>query len=229
MIRILIVDDHEVVRLGLRSALDTADDFQIVAEAATAAEAVSEARSARPDVVLMDVRLGPGDDAGGINACRTIRDELPEVAVLMFSSFSGRDAVLASIMAGASSYLTKNLGLAELRDAIRSAAKGESLLDPKVTAQVLDQLRALSSGKRPADKPLSGREREVLGLVALGLTNREIGERLFVSEHTVRNHVASILNKLGLSRRVQAATYAVREGIADDDGQSDSVAGSDGA
>jgi DNA-binding NarL/FixJ family response regulator len=229
MIRILIVDDHEVVRLGLRSALDTADDFRIVAEAATAAEAVSEARSVRPDVVLMDVRLGPGDDAGGINACRTIRDELPEVAVLMFSSFSGRAAVLASIMAGASGYLTKNLGLAELRDAIRSAAKGESLLDPKVTAQVLEQLRALSSGKRPADKPLSEREREVLGLVAKGLTNREIGERLFVSEHTVRNHVASILNKLGLSRRVQAATYAVREGIADDDGRPEGVPGSDGA
>ncbi len=227
MIRILIVDDHEVVRLGLRSALDSADDFRIVAEAATADDAVDEARSARPDVVLMDVRLGPGDDAGGIDACRTIRSELPEVTVLMFSSFSDRAAVLASIMAGASGYLTKNLGLAELRDAIRSAAKGQSLLDPKVTAQVLDQLRALSSGKRSAQQPLSDREREVLGLVAKGLTNREIGERLFVSEHTVRNHVASILNKLGLSRRVQAATYAVREGIADDGSLPEDVPGSE--
>ncbi len=229
MIRILIVDDHEVVRLGLRSALDSADDFQIVAEAATADEAVAGARSAHPDVVLMDVRLGPGDDAGGIDACRTIRSELPEVTVLMFSSFSDRAAVLASIMAGASGYLTKNLGLAELRDAIRSAARGQSLLDPTVTAQVLDQLRALSSGKRPAEQPLSDREREVLGLVARGLTNREIGERLFVSEHTVRNHVASILNKLGLSRRVQAATYAVREGIADDESLTEDAPGSEDA
>jgi len=229
MIRILIVDDHEVVRLGLRSALETADDFQIVAEAATADDAINQTRSARPDIVLMDVRLGPGQESGGIDACRTIRSELPEVTVLMFSSFSDRDAVLASIMAGASGYLTKNLGLAELRDAIRSAAKGQSLLDPSVTAQVLDQLKELSSGKRSADQPLSDREREVLALVAKGLTNREIGESLFVSEHTARNHVASILNKLGLSRRVQAATYAVREGIADDTSPPEGVSGSPNA
>ena len=116
-------------------------------------------------------------------------------------------------MAGASSYLTKNLGLAELRDAIRSAAKGESLLDPKVTAQVLDQLRALSSGKRPADKPLSGREREVLGLVALGLTNREIGERLFVSEHTVRNQVDRLKELVGVRWRPALVAWAWKHGI----------------
>lgn len=217
-IRVLIVDDHEVVRLGLRSALDLVEDVDLVGEAAAAQEAVERARALRPDVVLMDVRLGPEGDSGGIEACRAIRSEVPETRVLMFSSFSDRDAVVASIVSGAVGYLTKNLGLPQLLDALRATVKGQSLLDPEVTAPVLEQLRGLSSGESSPDQPLSKREREVLALVARGLTNRQIAERLYVSDHTVRNHVSNILNKLGLSRRVEAATYAVREGIVDEDG-----------
>lgn len=217
-IRVLIVDDHEVVRQGLRSALDLVEDVEFVGEAAAAEEAVERARALRPDVVLMDVRLGPEGDRGGIEACRAIRSEVPETRVLMFSSFSDRDAVVASILSGASGYLTKNLGLPQLLDALRATADGRSLLDPEVTGPVLERLRSLSSSESSPEQPLSRREREVLALVARGLTNREIAGRLYVSEHTVRNHVANILNKLGLSGRVEAATYAVREGIADEDG-----------
>lgn len=216
-IRVLIVDDHEVVRLGLRSALEIAEDIELVGTAATVDEAVQSASALRPDVVLMDVRLGPGDGSGGIDACREIRTESPRTRVLMFSSFSDRDAVEASILAGASGYLTKNLGLSHLLDALRATSRGESPLDPAVTAPVLDRLRRLSAGEGSPEQALSDREREVLALVAQGLTNGEIAEQLHVSTHTVRNHVTNILGKLGVSRRVEAATFAVREGIVDND------------
>jgi two-component system response regulator DevR len=217
-IRLLIVDDHEVVRLGLQTALDGIDDVIVAGEAPNAERALEEARASKPDVVLMDVRLDGKDDTSGIDACRTIRSALPETQVLMFSSYSDEDAVLASIMAGAAGYITKNLSRTQLLESIRAAARGDSLLDPKVTGPVLDQLRTLS--RTPKDSPLSGREEEVLALVAEGLTNREIAERLVLSEHTVRSHVANLLSKLGLSRRAQAAAYAVREGIITDDGTS---------
>jgi len=210
-LRLLIVDDHEVVRLGLRTALDGVEGITVAGEAATAGEAVDKAHALRPAVVLMDVRLSGELDTSGIEACRAIRDDLPETQVLMFSSYSDDDAVFASIMAGAAGYITKNLGRAQLVEALRAAARGDSLLDPKVTGPVLQQLRTLSD--TPKESPLSHREEEVLALVAQGMTNREIAENLVLSEHTVRSHVANLLGKLGLSRRVQAAAYAAREGI----------------
>lgn len=216
-IRILVVDDHEVVRIGLRSALENADDLMVAGEAATVGEAVEQARALLPDLVLMDVRLGGEGDTGGIEATRAIRAESPDARVVMFSSYGDREAVLASVLAGAAGYLTKNIGRAPLLNALRAAARGESLLVPEVTAPILEQLRELAKEPPAQESPLSAREREVLALIAQGMTNREIAEQLVLSEHTVRNHVASVLNKLGLSRRVQAAAYAAREGIAPKD------------
>ncbi len=212
--RILIVDDHEVVRAGLRTVLEGAEDLSVVGEAATAEEAVARAQAIRPDLVLMDVRLGPKGDAGGIEACRAVRSELPESHVLMFSSYGDREAVVASLLAGADGYLTKNVGRAQLLDALRAVARGESLLDPKVTGPLVDRLKELSAKEQPSDDPLSPREREVLALIARGLTNKEIAEDLVISEHTARNHVTNILDKLGLSRRAEAAVYATRLGLA---------------
>jgi DNA-binding NarL/FixJ family response regulator len=214
-IHVLIVDDHEVLRLGLRSALDGIEDIAIAGEAANATEAIDKAHALRPDVILMDVRLEGDNDASGIEACRAVSSELPGARVVMFSSFGDREAVEASIMAGAAGYLTKNIGRSQLIEAIRATARGESLLDPSVTAPVLERLRSFSEGQAATGPALSAREREVLVLVAEGLTNKEIAERLVVSEHTARNHVANILSKLGLSRRVQAATYAARLGVTD--------------
>lgn len=211
--RILVVDDHEVVRTGLRTVLEDAGDLTIVGEAATAEEAIARARALHPDVVLMDVRLGGEGDAAGIEACRAIRSELQETRVLMFSSYGEREAVVASILAGASGFVTKNVARAQLLEALRAVAKGESLLDPKVTGLVLDRLKQLSAKERAPDDPLSPREREVLALIARGLTNRQIAGELVISEHTARNHVTSILDKLGLSRRAEAAAYAARLGL----------------
>ena len=213
MIRILVVDDHEVVRLGLQSALDSAEDFRIVGEAATADEAIAETRSARPDVVLMDVRLGPGEDTGGIDACRTIRSELPEVTVLMFSSFSDRDAVLASIMAGAAGYLLKDAQPQELALAIRTVHSGEALLHPSIAAKLMHEYAEDESrGKKDV---LTPRELEVLRHLARGMSNKEIAKSLVLSEKTVKTHVSNILQKLDLADRTQAALYAVRHGLAD--------------
>ncbi len=212
-IRILVVDDHEVVRTGLRTLLADAEGLVFAGEATTADEAVARAQAIRPDLVLMDVRLGAEGDVGGIEACREIRSALPETRVLMFSSYGEREAVVSSIMAGAAGYLTKNVARAQLLDALRAVARGESLLDSKVTAPLLDRLKELSAREEPSDDPLSPREREVLALIARGLTNREIAEELTISEHTARNHVTSILDKLGLSRRAEAAVYAARLGL----------------
>jgi DNA-binding NarL/FixJ family response regulator len=212
-IRILVVDDHEVVRAGLQTVLQDADDLDVVGEAATADEAVARARALRPGLVLMDVRLGEGGNAGGIEACRAIRSELPETKVLMFSSYGEREAVVASILAGAAGYVTKNVARAQLLEALRAVARGDSLLDPKVTGLLLDKLKELSAREPPPDDPLSPREREVLARIARGLTNREIAEELVISEHTARNHVTSILDKLGFSRRAEAAAYAARLGL----------------
>ena len=212
-IRILIVDDHEVVRAGLRTVLEDAEDLSVVGEAANAQDAVTRAQALRPDVVLMDVRMGGEGDAGGIEACRAIRSEQPETRVLMFSSYGERATVVASILAGAAGYVTKNVGRAQLLEALRAVARGESLLDSKVTGPLLERLKELSAKERPSDDPLSPREREVLALIARGLTNRQIAEQLVISEHTARNHVTSILDKLGLSRRAEAAAYAARLGL----------------
>jgi DNA-binding NarL/FixJ family response regulator len=212
-IRILIVDDHAVVRRGLQAVLEDEEGLEVVGEAASGRESVMKARALRPDVVLMDIRMGAGEDASGIDACRQIRSELPDTQVIMFTSYGERESVLSSIMAGATGFLTKNVGHAQLVEAIRAAGRGESLLDPSVTRDVIDRLAQLSKAPRKPEDVLSEREKEVLLLIAQGCTNKEIGTRLFVSPYTARNHVIRILDKLGLSRRSEAAAEAVKLGL----------------
>ncbi len=214
-LRILVVDDHAIVRRGLRAVLDE-EGLQVIAEAATAREAVDKAMTLRPDVVLMDIRLGEQDEAGGIEACREIRSELADTQVIMFTSYGQRESVLSSIMAGAVGFLTKNIGHAQLVEAIRAVGRGESLLDPSVTRDVIQRLVELSKTQETAEDRLSERERQVLLLIAQGYTNKEIAAELVVSPFTARNHVIRILNKLGLSRRSEAAAEAVRLGLLGD-------------
>jgi DNA-binding NarL/FixJ family response regulator len=213
-VRVLVVDDHEVVRLGLQTALEDVEDINIVGQAATAQEAVAGANRLRPDVVLMDVRLGDEHDQSGIDACRELMSGDTGVKVLMFSSFGERELVLAAIMSGAIGYLTKNVRRSELVDALHTAARGDSLLDPRVVAPVLEQLKSVSQEQvRTTDGGLTAREQEVLSLIAEGITNRQIAERLVISEHTARNHVGNILGKLGFRSRAEAAVYATRLGL----------------
>ncbi len=215
--RVMVVDDHEVVRLGLQATLEPEDDLELVGEAGNAEAALREAEVVRPDVVLMDVRM-PG--TSGIEACRLLRERLPDTRVLMLTSFGDEEAVLASIMAGASGYLLKNTGRRELLRAVRAAAKGESQLDPSVTGRVLTRLRDLTEMEEDRESAvLSDREKEVLALVARGRTNKEIAAELFISENTARNHVSRILSKLGLARRSEAATFAAQHGLLDEDGR----------
>jgi two-component system response regulator DevR len=210
-IRIMIVDDHEVVRVGLRTLLDLEGDMTVIGQAGGSEMAVSEARRLHPDVVLMDIRLGAVD---GIETCRLIRSELPETKVLMLTSFGTQEAVLGSLMAGASGFLLKNVSHDELARAVRTVANGDSLLDPKVTRAVTDRLVQLAEqGEHPLLRELSNREREVLGLVAHGKTNREIADALVISESTARNHVSHVLEKLGVRRRSEAAALAAQIGL----------------
>jgi two-component system response regulator DevR len=213
-LRVLVVDDHEVVRAGLRAVLESEEGIQVIGEAGTTREAVEKAHALKPDVVLLDVRLGEEGDVGGIEACRDIRSDLPQTRVLMFSSYGETETVVSSLLAGASGYLMKNVGRSQLISALRAVGQGESLLDPSVTKPVLDRLVELSASAKK-DDPLSDREKEVLLLVAKGRTNREIAEALVISEHTARNHVTHILDKLGLSRRSEAAAYAAKLGLLD--------------
>ncbi len=210
-IRVLLVDDHEVVRFGLRSMLELEPDIEVAGEAADGDAAVKAAERLRPAVVIMDVRMGRMD---GIAACRELRSRLPEAGVLMLTSFGTDEAVLAALMAGASGFLLKNAGRADLLRAVREIAQGRSLLDPTVTGNVTRKLVELASrAEHPAVAQLSQREREVLVLVAQGLTNREVADRLVISEATARNHVSHIFEKLGLNRRSEAAAFAVRAGL----------------
>jgi two-component system response regulator DevR len=210
-IRLMIVDDHEVVRLGMRAAFELENDIAIVGEASNGAEAVAKVGVLAPQVILMDVRM---ERMGGIEACREIKSIAPSITILMITSFTDEEAVFASVMAGASGYLLKNVSRAELLKAIRLAASGQSLLDPTLTKQAVTRMTTLSKGttQTPGDE-LTDREREVLGLVARGYTNKQIAETLFVSEKTARNHVSHILEKLGLARRSEAAVYAVEHKI----------------
>ena len=216
-LRIMLVDDHEVVRAGLRAVLSVEPDLEVVGEAADAREAIDRATLLRPDVVLMDVRLGGPEDIGGVEACREIRSAIPETGVLMFSSFGERETVLSAIVAGAAGYLTKNVARAQLVAGIRAVGQGQSLLDSAVTGPILQRLVELSQASPRADDVLSQREKEVLLLIAKGNTNREIAAALVISEHTARNHVTHILDKLGLSRRSEAAAFAARLGLLDED------------
>jgi len=203
-IRTILVDDHEVVRKGLRAMLEAQDDIEVVAEAATAAEAVSKAKAIRPDVVVMDVRL---PDESGVIACRDIRSALPATAVLMLTSFSDDQALFDSIMAGAAGYVLKQIKGGELVDGIRRIAAGESLLDPAVTTRVLDRVRNPQADEDPRLARLTPTELRILEMIAEGHTNREIGERIHLAEKTIKNYVSTILSKLQMSRRAEAAAY----------------------
>ena len=214
MIRILLVDDHEIVRTGLRAMFELEDDMEVVGEAGDGESAIAAASSLSPDVIVMDIRMGGGID--GIDACREIKSVHPRTGVLMLTSFGTDEAVFAALMAGASGFLLKNTGRSELLRAIRLIAGGQSLLDPAVTGRVTRKLVELAQGSGPDElAELSGREREVLVLVAKGMTNREIAAQLVISDATARNHVSHILEKLGLSRRTEAATLATRLGLLD--------------
>ncbi|MDE3111668.1 MAG: response regulator transcription factor [Chloroflexota bacterium] len=206
-IRILICDDHEIVRQGLRALLDEEPTFDVVADVATAADAVSASHSLQPDVVIMDVRL---PDATGIEACREIRQERPDVRVLMLTSYPDTDAVISSIVAGARGFLLKEARAEVFVDAIRRVSAGESLLDPAVTAPVFERMRRLPSFEDPGFASLTEQERRILNMIAEGGSNREIADAMFLSEKTVKNYVSHILGKLDLRRRSEAAAYMAR-------------------
>lgn len=201
---VFVLDDHEIVRRGLRELLEAEGDITIVGEAGTAAAATVEVPRARPDVLVLDVQLPDGD---GIEVCREIRSEAPEVACLMLTAFADDEAVYAAIMAGAAGYVLKQVDSAGLVDAVRWVGRGESLLDPAVTARVLERMRG---GPEVRLAGLSPQESRILDLIAEGLTNRQIGERMWLAEKTVRNYVSNLLAKLGMSRRSEAAAYAAR-------------------
>jgi DNA-binding NarL/FixJ family response regulator len=207
-LRLLVVDDHEVVRQGLVSVLDRREGFEVVAQADTAAEAVAQARRYEPDIVVMDVRL---PDGSGIEACREIRAELPATRVVMLTSYPDEQAVFSAIIAGASGYLLKQIRARDLVAALEAVGRGESLLDPVVTEKVLERVRRMASGGM--DDELSGltaQERKILVLVADGKTNKEIAAEVFLSDKTVKNYVSSILSKLNLERRAQAAAFMAK-------------------
>jgi DNA-binding NarL/FixJ family response regulator len=201
---VLLCDDHEVVREGLRTLLSRHADMAVVGEAGSMKEVIEAAAKAKPDVIIMDVRL---PDGSGVEACREIREARPETRVIMLTSYADDEALFASIVAGASGYLLKQTRGQAVIDAIQAVAQGRSLLDPDVTGKVLERVRRGRDPEDPALASLTEQERKVLEQLAEGKTNREIGEVLFLSEKTVKNYVSRILDKLGLSRRAQAAAY----------------------
>ena len=198
--RIMIVDDHEVVRLGMRTAFEAEPDLVVVGEASNGAEALAKMAVLDPQLILMDVRM---EKMNGIEACREIKSRYPDVYILMLTSYTDDDAVISSILAGASGYLLKHLSRAELLRSIRLVASGQTLIDANVTKQAMERLTQMPGSE------LTEREREVLTLIARGYTNKQIADTLYVSEKTARNHVSHILEKLGLSRRSEAAAFAV--------------------
>ena len=204
--RILLCDDHEVVREGLRGLISRQEGMSVVGEAGTVTEVVEAAARTKPDVVIMDVRL---PDGSGVEACRTIREARPETKVIMLTSYADDEALFASIIAGASGYLLKQTRGQAVVDAVIAVASGRSLLDPDVTGKVLERVRQ-GRGDDPALASLTEQERKVLAGLAEGHTNREISEMLFLSEKTVKNYVSRILDKLGLSRRAEAAAYMAK-------------------
>ncbi|MFF2779569.1 response regulator [Streptomyces sp. NPDC058052] len=208
--RVFLVDDHEVVRRGLRDLIDDEPDLRVVGEAATADQALARGPALRPDVAVLDVRLPDGD---GIAVCRELRSRMPELACLMLTSFDDEDALLDAIMAGASGYVLKQIKGSDLVSAVRTVATGQSMLDPATTARLMRSLRAPEAARPPEDErlaALSERERSVLELIGEGLTNRQIAKRLYLSEKTVKNHISRLLGKLGVERRVQAAVIAAQ-------------------
>ena len=207
-LRLLVVDDHEVVRQGLVALLDRREGFEVVAEAGTVAEAVERAQRYEPDIVVMDVRL---PDGSGIEACREIRAERPDTKIVMLTSYPDEEAVLSAIVAGASGYLLKQIRARDLVAALETVGRGGSLLDPAVTEKVLERVRRMATGGVSDElAQLTAQERKILALVAEGKTNKEIAGEIFLSDKTVKNYVSSILSKLNLERRAQAAAFVAK-------------------
>jgi two-component system response regulator DevR len=204
--RVFLLDDHEIVRRGLRELLEAEPDFAVVGEAGTAEEALARIPATSPNVAVLDVRLPDGD---GVEVCREVRSRHPEVQCLILTSFADDEALFSAILAGAAGYVLKQVRGTDLVDAIRRVAQGQSLLDPAVTARVLQRLRT-PHGPAEDIEHLTEQERKILDLIAEGLTNRQIGERMFLAEKTVKNYVSNVLMKLGMSRRSEAAAYAAR-------------------
>jgi DNA-binding NarL/FixJ family response regulator len=203
---VFILDDHEVVRRGLRELFDAEDDLTVVGEGATAEEALARVPSTKPDVAVLDVRLPDGD---GVEVCRDLRSAMPALKCLMLTSFADDEALFSAILAGASGYVLKQIKGSDLVSAVRRVAAGESLLDPSLTRQVMERLR----GKNVEDERLArltAQERNILELIADGKTNRQIADELYLAEKTVKNYVSNLLSKMGFARRTEAAVYAAR-------------------
>jgi len=205
-IRVFLLDDHEVVRSGLKFLLEADGDIEVVGESGLAAEATRRIPALRPHVAVLDGRL---PDGSGIDVCRDVRSEHPEIAVLILTSYDDDEALFAAIMAGAAGYVLKQVRGNDLVDAVRRVAAGQSLLDPAVTQRVLDRLRS-GPEEDKALAPLTDQERRILELIGEGLTNRQIAARMFLAEKTVKNYVSSLLGKLGMERRTQAAVFATK-------------------
>ncbi|CAM5567240.1 response regulator [Streptomyces aurantiogriseus] len=208
-IRVFLLDDHEVVRRGVHDLLNDEPDITVIGEAANVEQALVRVPALRPQVAVLDVRLPDGD---GVTVCRELRSQMPELACLMLTSFDDEEALLDSIMAGASGYVLKQIQGSDLVSAVRTVAAGQSLLDPSATAKLMARLR---QGQEPEPEPealpgLTEREREILALIGEGLTNRQIGQRLYLAEKTVKNHISRLLAKLGVERRIQAAVIATQ-------------------
>ncbi|ATL32567.1 response regulator [Streptomyces formicae] len=208
-IRVFLLDDHEVVRRGVHDLLDSEPDIEVVGEAGTSEQALTRGPALRPDVALLDIRL---PDSDGITVCRELRSKMPDLACLMLTSFDDDDALLDAIMAGAAGYVLKQIKGTDLVDAVRTVAAGQSLLDPATTARLMSALRGPEEAPAPPrDERLAAlteREREILARIGEGLTNRQIGKELYLSEKTVKNHISRLLAKLGVERRIQAAVIA---------------------
>ena len=205
-IRVFLLDDHEIVRRGVRELLEGQPDIIVVGEAGTAAAALARIPALRPNVAVLDVRLPDGD---GVAVCREIRSQLPEVACLMLTSFGDDEALFDAVMAGAAGYVLKQIRGTDLVGAVRTVASGQSMLDAKAASQLMARLRDTTRKRDPLEG-LTGQERKILELIGEGLTNRQIGERLYLAEKTVKNYVSALFQKLGMERRTQAAAYAAR-------------------
>jgi two-component system, NarL family, response regulator DevR len=204
--RLFLLDDHEVVRRGLRELLEAEGEFLVVGEASTAAEALSRVPTSQPDVAILDVRLGDGD---GVEVCRDLRSAMPKLKCLMLTSFADDEALFSAIMAGASGYVLKNVKGNDLKSAVRRVASGDSLIDPVLTDQMMARVREESDRDERLAR-LTAQERKILRLIADGKTNRQIADELFLAEKTVKNYVSNLLSKMGFAHRTEAAVYAVR-------------------
>jgi DNA-binding NarL/FixJ family response regulator len=208
-IGVFLLDDHEIVRLGVRELLEAQPDIRVVGEAGTAVSALARIPALRPDVAVLDVRLPDGD---GVTVCREIRSKMPQVACLMLTSFGDEEALFNAVMAGAAGYVLKQIRGTDLVGAVRTVASGQSMLDAGAAGKLMARLRDSSGKQDPKGRleGLTGQERRILELIGHGLTNRQIGEQLFLAEKTVKNYVSAVFAKLGMERRTQAAAYAAR-------------------